>query len=103
MLKLLWITNNIGVLIALGVLVFGLVGTWVKYGSDITQLKKDADKSETKVEKLGDDLRLHLSDTSLHIDPARDEKRWAEFKGEILRRLDRLEEKIEKLMIVQHP
>lgn len=46
------------------------------------------------------DVRAHHAETSLHIDPARDRQIWADFRGEVMRGFERLEEKIERLI---HP
>lgn len=105
-----WLANNIGVIITAAVVVLGVVSTWVLYGADIRQLKadkvraeKEKEKQDKVIEELKTALSMHSADTTLHIDPHRDEKRWDDFKNESWRRFDRVEEKIEKLMLVQAP
>lgn len=98
-----WIINNLGAMIALVGVVFGLVATYVLYGADIKQLKKDSERLDGEHRELQKQVQGHNADTSLHIDPHRDKRIWDEFKSETFRRFDRLEEKIEKLMITVPP
>lgn len=98
-----WISNNVGALISAVILVFGLVATWVLYGADIKQLKIDKNELKLNLAELEKVVSIHKSDTSLHIDPHRDEKRWDDFKAEIMRRFDGMEGKIEKIMVITPP
>jgi hypothetical protein len=101
-----WVINNAGAVIAVLGAVFGFTATWVMYGARITQLEKDSEKKDKKIDELERALALHMSDTSLHIDPHRDEERWKDFKREIfgrfdgmVQRFDTTDRKIENLMI----
>lgn len=98
-----WIANNLGALIAAVVAGLGLVATWVLYGADIRQLKKDMTRLQAELTQAEALVNKHHSDTTLHIDPHRDEKRWDDLKSEIFRRFDGMESKIEKLMIIHPP
>jgi uncharacterized protein YqgV (UPF0045/DUF77 family) len=105
-----WIANNIGAVVTIVVVVLGVAATWVMYGARITQLEKDIKKLIEVVEKLEEFVRTHHADTSLHIDPHRDEKRWDDFKDQIFQRIDGIgqrfdstDRKIERLMMVIPP
>ena len=98
-----WLAQNVVTILALSAFVGGLITTWVLYGADIRQLKKDSERQGSEHDELAREVRKHQSDTSLHLDPNRDKKIWEDFQRENARRFDRLEEKIEKLMLVAHP
>lgn len=100
---MIWAANNIGTLIIIATMIFGGVAAWVLYGADIRQLKKDLAEVKGTLHEVEKIMREHMSDTSLHIDPHRDEKRWDDLKSEIFRRFDGMEGKIEKLMLVHSP
>jgi len=96
---MLWLVNNLGSLIAIVAAVLGLVTTWVLYGADIRQLKKNNERLEEELKELRTESREHQANTSLHIDPHRDEKRWDDLKSEIFRRFDTTDRKIDRLML----
>ena len=98
-----WISNNAQLLATLIMLGFGLVVTWALLGADIKQLKKDTAEIKAEVHELVKVTQAHRLDTTLHIDPHRDDKRWDDLKSEIFRRFDGMEGKIEKLMIIHPP
>lgn len=113
-----WLVHNWVVIAGVAV---GVISTWTLVGSDIRQLKKDRDEdrkkyevcdSESKraIEALEKELKLHTQDSARHIDQYRDEKRFDEFKGELIRRFDGIEtrfdtsdRKLERLMISVPP
>lgn len=115
---MIWLSNNVGVLVSLSVLFVAMVGAWYSNKARIDRLEeesgrhqtertaliqqnqKDKEKLDSKIEELERVVQSHTSDTRLHIDPSRDEKRWDDLKGEIFRRFDKMEGKIEKLMII---
>ena len=85
------------------VVIIGTIATWVLYGARITQLEKDIEKVTTAIEELEKIVREHQTDTTVHIDPHRDEKKWDDLKSEIFRRFDGVDGKIDKLMIIHRP
>lgn len=98
-----WLSNNPETIIGLAILIFGLVATWTMFGADIRQLKKDTADIKGELHELVRIEQAHRMDTSLHIDPHRDEKRMDDLKHDIFNRFDAVDRKLEKLMIIHPP
>jgi hypothetical protein len=101
-----WLSNNIGTVIAVIVAGCGLITTWVLYGADIRQLKLDRDQLKADLHATQEELKLHMANITIHLDPYRDERRWTEFRDGIFQRFDGftgrfdgVDRKIERLML----
>lgn len=81
-----WIRSNLGVVLVIATMAIGIVSQWVQMQNSIA---------------LGIDtaarLRAHELDTDRHVDHVRDESRYQE----TLRRLDRMENKLDSLREVR--
>lgn len=97
-----WLANNLGVVISLAVLLFAGIGAWYSNGARISRLEEKLDSADKAHSNLAESVTTHLSNTAIHIDPARDKKIWEDFKGEAMRRFDRLDDKMDKMMLI-HP
>ena len=76
-----WLKVNIIWIIALLGLLVGMITQW---GTLISK--------SIQVDKIQIELEKHEHDTSIHIDPRRDDQRWTE----LLSRLDRIESKLDE-------
>ncbi len=85
-----WISHNL----AFVVLAAGVIGAWAVNNYRINAL-------EARLIELAKEVHIHQSNTQLHIDPSRDHAIWQTFKDEMNRRLDTIDGKIDKLMLVQ--
>lgn len=75
-----WFRSNVGTLITVALLMSGIIAQWSQFG----QAAELAKAVELR-------FRLHEMDNQRHIDPIRDEQRW----DELMRRLERIERKID--------
>lgn len=73
---------------SLGVMLLGLFYGFVKTFSKVEDLLK---WKEQKVDP-------HLENRSVHLDPARDEKRW----DDLTKRLDKLEKKLDRVIELEN-
>lgn len=112
-----WLTRNFGmVAYGLGVLIAVVTAVAVIRGRVSRLEEKDGGrdgeqaKQDERIKELEERVRIHQSDTTLHIDPHRDEKRWDDFKGELFGKIDMLyqrfdatDRKMERLMVYTPP
>lgn len=98
-----WLAHNVGLVITLLTIAFGMVGTWVMYGARIAQLEKDRTQQDKDFRELRTEVLKHVADTTLHIDPHRDKQIWDDFKSEMRDGFERIEKKIERIMIQVPP
>ena len=75
-----WIKDNVAVLIVIVGIFAGWVATW-------TKMSIEAEAAAG----FRSQMAVHIMDTSIHVDPQRDERRWQE----LLMRLTRIENKID--------
>lgn len=64
---------------------------------DLERVSSSEGNLKESLKELEKSVREHHADTLLHIDPTRDRQIWSDFKAEVMRGFDRLEEKIEKI------
>jgi hypothetical protein len=81
-----WFDKQLGTIIAFAVLVAGIIAGYVRLGVRVDVQGKDIGKLETRVGAVEECQEEHLADTTRHIDPVRDERRWQEMK-ELIRGL----------------
>lgn len=67
---------------------------------DLERVSSSEGSLKEALKEVQQSMQAHHGDTSLHIDPARDKQIWSDFRNEVMRGIERLEEKIEKL---DHP
>jgi hypothetical protein len=78
-------------------------GGWLSYTSLIFTLVTMAggaiygysqlNATVTAQQKVIEEYKVHTTSTNIHIDPARDERRW----GDLIRRLEKIEEKLDNI------
>ena len=112
-----WLSNNVGALITAAVIIAGLIASWATNRARIENIEKSNQKCDDERKELQEQFRKiedimykHQANTSVHVDPERDTKRWDDFKAEISRRFDHIDSrfdttdrKIERIMIIQPP
>lgn len=76
-----WLKSNAMLIIAIGGLFFTLASQWTSFSQSV-ELSSAVDQR----------LRAHEHDTRRHLDFDRDEKRWED----LIRRLDRIERKLDR-------
>lgn len=91
-----WFVHNLGALAAIVVPSVVVIGALYLYGARITAL-------ETGHKELKDEVHLHQSDKAIHIDPNRDKQIWDTFQREIMRRLDQIDERLDKALLNIRP
>lgn len=75
-----WIRSNVGTVVTLALLMAAIVAQWSAFG-----------RAAELAEAVEQRFRIHELDNRRHIDPERDAERWAE----LMRRLDRIERKVQ--------
>jgi len=95
-----WLANNLGVVITLLVLGVGVIGAWALNSYRIKSLEGANEGLVNEITAVQKELTEHRLNTSLHLDPNRDQAIWREFKEENMRRFDGIERKLDKLMLV---
>ena len=75
-----WLRSNLSIVITVILLLIAFVAQW-----SILQSKT------VLIDQVAQEVKTHELDTAHHIDPERDERRWQE----LLRRLDRIEAKLD--------
>jgi len=98
-----WLANNIGVLVTLGVIAAGVIAAWAVNNFRINALTEQNKLFAERLREAEQELHKHESNTALHLDPNRDKKIWEDFKAENTRRFDRVEEKLDRIMIHTPP
>jgi hypothetical protein len=76
-----WLKSNVGTVITVALLGISLVANWQKLGADAAIARATDER-----------LRAHELDNRRHLDPERDSERW----GELMRRLESIERKVER-------
>ena len=87
-----WLKDNTVGMIGLAVLVVGAFMAYAKLESKVDALSKSVDTNSSHIETNYNKIEAHEKDTSRHIDPQRDKELWDDLK----RRLQRIEEKLDK-------
>lgn len=105
-----WIKNNVAVLIGLVAWVILGIAGMIKLKLSNVQIIVDHKELKERVNANETEMRLHQKDTSIHIDPHRDEKRFDDFKTEIFGKFadvramqEETNRKIDRIQILQLP
>jgi hypothetical protein len=75
-----WFDNHLESVIGFLILVAGIVTQWAWMGATQKQHGKEIGKLDKRVSDNEECLDGHRADTSRHIDPVRDERRWSEMR-----------------------
>lgn len=70
---------------------------------DLERLSSSEASLKETLREIQKSVQAHHADTALHIDPARDKQIWSDFRSEVMRGLERLEEKVDKVEKLIHP
>lgn len=98
-----FIKNNIGsVIILIAYAAVGL-GFIIRQEFKINQIRVDIGLMSVKVKENENTMRDHIGKTEIHIDPHRDEKRFDDFREEIIRQFAETNKKIDRLQLVHSP
>lgn len=75
-----WFRANVGTVITVALLMTAIVAQWQSFG-----------RAAELAEAVEARFRIHELDNRRHVDPDRDRERW----DELMRRLDRIERKVQ--------
>lgn len=98
-----WLSHNLGSVIILASFLLAGMGAWYHNNSRIGRLEEKEESKEDEVRELRMRIDKHIEDTTLHIDPQRDQRSWDDLKGEMRAGFERIEKKIERLMVYTPP
>lgn len=98
-----WLSHNTGTVVSVLAMLVAMVIAWATNSSRITQLEKENERSSREFKELGQVVDRHRGDTSLHIDPRRDQRMWDDLKNEMRAGFERIEKKIELQMVYTPP
>lgn len=98
-----WLSHNTGTVVSVMAMLVAMVIAWATNSARIGQQEKESERLNQALKELADDVDAHRGDTALHIDPHRDQRMWDDMKNEMRTGFDRVEKKIEKLMLITPP
>jgi hypothetical protein len=73
-----WFDQHLEGVITFLFMVFGIATQWALMGASLRQHGKDITKLDERMRDNEECIDGHRADTSRHLDPVRDERRWLE-------------------------